>query len=154
MKNKFDIIQNLLKEKQINTTSQRKEIIQIFLNNKGHFKPEEIHTLVKNKKIGLATVYRTIEILKTNDIIEEICIGKDRYYELKLFSEKRLHIHFQCDQCHKIYDYDKTNVILDLIHLRNLVEDEYKVEVSDLKMMLNGTCQDCREGDECLDQQS
>ncbi|PAB60420.1 Fur family transcriptional regulator [Anaeromicrobium sediminis] len=146
MKNKFEIIQDLLNEKQIHMTNQRREIIEIFLNHTGHFRAEEIHQLVKNKKIGLATVYRTIEILKNNDIIEEIYVGKNRYYELKLFSEKRLHIHFQCDKCCKIYDYDKTNVILDLINLRNLVEDEYKVEVNNLKMILNGTCENCREG--------
>ncbi|QEK13010.1 transcriptional repressor [Crassaminicella thermophila] len=144
MKNKIEMIEKILKENNIKMTKQRKAIIEIFLNHDAHFKPEELYELIKDKKIGLATVYRTIEILKRHDIIEEVTIGKDRYYELKLFSEKRMHIHFRCERCNSIYDYDETELILDLIKLRNFVEKEHDVEIKDLTMILNGICQKCR----------
>ncbi|QXM05291.1 Fur family transcriptional regulator [Crassaminicella indica] len=144
MKSKMQMIEEILKEKNIKLTKQRKAIMEVFLNYDEHFKPEEVHALVKNKGIGLATVYRTIEILKIHDIIEEITIEKDRYYELKLFSEKRMHIHFTCKKCNKIYDYDKTEMILDLIRLRNFTEKEYDVDVEDIKIIMKGICQNCR----------
>lgn len=145
MKDKINIIKEILRENNVKFTKQRKVIIEVFLNNNAHFKPEEVYGFVKNKEIGLATVYRTIEILKKNDIIEEINIGKDRYYELKLFSEKRMHIHFKCEKCNKIYDYDRVKMVLDLIKMRNFAENEYNVDVKDIKMIMNGICQNCRE---------
>ncbi|TCO74816.1 Fur family transcriptional regulator [Marinisporobacter balticus] len=144
MESKIEIIEKILKEKNIKCTNQRKAIIEVFVNQDAHFKPEEVYDLVKGKKIGLATVYRTIEILKIHGIIEETTIEKDRYYELKLFSEKRLHIHFKCSRCNQIYDYDKTEMILDLIQLRNFAEQEYNVRVEDIKMIMNGVCHKCR----------
>ncbi|QZY55732.1 Fur family transcriptional regulator [Crassaminicella profunda] len=144
MKSKMQMIEEILKGKNIKLTKQRKAIVKVFLEHDEHFKPEEVYDLVKNQGIGLATVYRTIEILKINDIIEEITIGKDRYYELKLFSEKRMHIHFTCKKCNKIYDYDKTEMILDLIRLRNFTEKEYHVDVEDMKIVMKGICQNCR----------
>ncbi|MCT4619292.1 MAG: transcriptional repressor [Marinisporobacter sp.] len=144
MKSKMQMIESILKGKNIKLTKQRKAIMEIFLNYDEHFKPEEVYDLVRNQGIGLATVYRTIEILKIHDIIEEITIGKDRYYELKLFSEKALHIHFTCKKCNRIYDYDKTEMVLDLIRLRNFVEKEYHVDVEDMKIMMKGICEKCR----------
>lgn len=144
MKSKIEIIEKILKEKNIKFTKQRKAIVEIFLNYKDHFKPEEIYDLVKNEKIGLATVYRTIEILKIHDIIEEVTIGKDRYYELKLFSEKRMHIHFKCEKCNKIYDCDKTKMVLDLIKLRNFAQNVYDIKVDDITMIMSGVCKKCR----------
>ncbi|HYE82015.1 MAG TPA: transcriptional repressor [Clostridia bacterium] len=41
-----------------------------------------------DKGIGIATVYRTIELLKETDIIKIVIIGNDRYIELKKYSEK------------------------------------------------------------------
>lgn len=138
------LIEKVFKEKNIKMTQQRRRIIHLFLNYEAHFKPEEVYGMVKKEKIGLATVYRTIEILKRHDIIEEISIGKDRYYELKIFSEKRVHIHFQCQQCNRLYDYAQTKMVLNLLQLRNEVERAHNVKVKDMTIIMNGLCKNCR----------
>jgi Fur family transcriptional regulator, ferric uptake regulator len=146
MESKLEIIEKILKDKNINMTKQRKEIINIFLTSDKHLKPEDVYEIVKQKEISLATVYRAIEIFKRIGIIKGITIGKDTYYELKMFSEKCMHIHFKCEECNEIYDYDKVEIALDLIKLRNGVEKDFGVQVNDLMIIMNGLCQKCREG--------
>jgi len=144
MNNKVCMIEDILRKKNFKLTSSRKEIIRIFLESDKHLKPEDVYELVKAKGISLPTVYRTIDIFKKNQIIEEISIGKYRYYELKIFSGKKLHIHFKCEKCGEIFDIDYPKFVMDLIELTTNVENEYKVEVNDLLMVLHGICEDCK----------
>gem|GEM_PF-172104 len=144
MNNKASMIEDILRGKNFKLTSSRKEIIRIFLGSDQHLKPEDVYELVKAKGISLPTVYRTIDILKKNQIIEEIAIGKHRYYELKIFSGKKLHIHFKCDVCGEIFDIDDQKLVMDLIDITSNVESEYKVEVEDLIMVLHGICEKCK----------
>lgn len=144
MKDKVNMIEDILRKKNFKLTSSRKEIIRVFLESDEHLKPEDVYDLVKDKDISLPTVYRTIDILKRNQIIEEITIGKHRYYELKIFSGKKMHIHFKCDRCGEIFDIDDQILVMDLIRIRDYAEKEFAVEVEDLVMVMRGTCDKCR----------
>lgn len=146
MNSKVSMIEDILRKKNFKLTSSRKEIIRVFLASKEHLKPEDVYELVKGKKISLPTVYRTIDIFKRNEIIEEITIGKHRYYELKIFSGKKLHIHFKCNICGEIFDIDDHHLVMDLISIRNYAEKEFEVEVADLLMVMKGICKKCKEG--------
>lgn len=144
MDNKKKRILNLLESKNVKLTIQRKEILSVFMNSNIHLKPEDVYDIVKNKGIGLATVYRTIEILKKNDIIQEITIENTRYYELKMFGEKCMHIHFKCDICGTVFDCDNIKLGLKMIALRDLTENLCDVEVSDMTITMNGICNNCK----------
>lgn len=144
MKDKVNMIEDILRKKNFKLTSSRKEIIRVFLESDEHLKPEDVYDLVKDKDISLPTVYRTIDILKRNQIIEELTIGKHRYYELKIFSGKKMHIHFKCDRCGEIFDIDDQTLVMDLIRIRDYAEKEFAVEVEDLVMVMRGTCDKCK----------
>ncbi|MGF7057389.1 Fur family transcriptional regulator [Brassicibacter mesophilus] len=144
MKNKAEKLYDVLRRKGIRLTYQRKEILSIFIKSQEHLKPEDVYDLVKDKGIGIATVYRTIEMLKESEIIKEITIAKTRYYELKMFGEKCMHIHFKCDICGTVYDCDNIKLGLKVIALRDYTETLYDVEVKDLTITMNGICKDCK----------
>lgn len=144
MNGKASKIEDILKSKGYRLTDSRKKIIKVFIDNDKHLKPENVYELVKMNNISLPTVYRTIEILKKNDIIKEITINNNRYYELKLFSEKCMHIHFKCKKCNKIKDCTDKKLILDLIKLKNLAEEVYNIEGHDINITINGICNSCR----------
>lgn len=144
MKNKAKGLYDVLRRKGIRLTYQRKEILSIFIESQEHLTPEDIYDLVKDKGIGIATVYRTIEILKECQIIKEITIEKTRYYELKMFGEKCMHIHFKCDICGTVYDCDNIKLGLKVIALRDYTEALYDSEVKDLTITMNGICKNCK----------
>ncbi|SHI67146.1 Fe2+ or Zn2+ uptake regulation protein [Geosporobacter subterraneus DSM 17957] len=142
-----DQIKNLtaiLERKNIRPTPKRKEILKAFVNTNNHLKPEELYNLVKNKGVGLATTYRNLELLKKNGIIKEIKIDNERYYELKIYSQKCLHIHLKCSTCGSIYDCAETGLVLNMLKLQSFVESLYDFEAVDLEIVMEGVCKKCR----------
>ena len=144
MEERLKSLTSILERKNIRVTTKRKEILRTLMNCNNHLKPDELYDLVKNKEIGLATTYRTIELFKKNGIIKEIKIEKERYYELKILSQKCLHAHLKCNTCGRIYDSVDIELVLNMIKLQDLVENLYDFEVVDLEIIMEGLCENCR----------
>ena len=144
MDNKIKKIEGILKQRGYKVTSGRKEIIKLFANNKDkHLKIDEVYNLVK-RKISLPTVYRTIEILKKVGIIKETIINNVRFYELRIFSEKCMHIHLKCQKCGRLFDYINSNVIVELLEEKNKLEKKYDIIVNNISIVFDGVCKECR----------
>jgi Fe2+ or Zn2+ uptake regulation protein len=65
----------MLEDHGIAHTHQREEILSLFILESKHLKPDEVFKLLRCKGIGIATVYRTLEMLRECDIIKEISVG-------------------------------------------------------------------------------
>ena len=67
----------ICEKKNIRLTSQRAVIVKAIEDAKDHPTVEELYTRVSkvDKAIGLATVYRTVKLLKENNVIEEHNFG-------------------------------------------------------------------------------
>jgi len=77
-----EVLQNfkkLLKSNRLKYTKQRELIVEIIYNNRGHFTPEDIYNLIKERypevKLGIATVYRTLTLLEDANIVSSISFG-------------------------------------------------------------------------------
>lgn len=80
-----DALANLLRSRGIKLTGQRRAIAQIIVEAKDHPCVDKIHALVTatHPRISLATVYRTVRILRDAGLIEEHSFGEGRnHYEL------------------------------------------------------------------------
>ena len=81
MENKFTIedLRTRLQEKDFKMTEQRREILQIFLDQPSdhHLSAEDVHSILRNQKseIGLATVYRSLELLSNLGLLLKIEFG-------------------------------------------------------------------------------
>lgn len=137
-------IKDLLEEHGISYTEQRKEILSLFIQDTRHYKPDEIFKILRHKGIGIATVYRTLELLKNSNLIKEIGIGKDRYYEFKKNEKKCVYVHFKCESCGNVFDYYDPEAADKVIELSNTVEEKMKVSTKDITIMVSGLCNKCR----------
>lgn len=132
-----------LKEKGYKLTVQRKAIINVFLKNQSsHLSPEEIYDNVRNDypDIGLATVYRTLQLLEELNIVYKVNFddGCSRY-ELNLDSEDHQHHHLICTKCGDVQE-----VKLDLLEsLETQIEKEGNFRVVDHNVKFFGYCKDC-----------
>ena len=103
----------LLKERGLKTTSQRMAILRVLLSQpECHLTAEEIYDLVKKDwpDIGLATVYRNIQLLSEMNLIDKLNLD-DGYvrYEIGDQDQKSHHHHHHmiCVSCGKVFAFQE-----------------------------------------------
>ncbi|MFW5992300.1 MAG: Fur family transcriptional regulator [Halanaerobiaceae bacterium] len=139
----FEKLSRKLRENNFKLTSQRKDILEVLLNNPGqHYNAEELFNEVKkiNPDVGLATIYRTLELMCDLDIIHRLDFdSKYKRYELNL--EGGHHHHLICVECGKILEFND-QVLEDF---ENSLEQEYNFNIYDHRIKFFGQCSECRE---------
>ena len=144
MNEDIECIRKMLEDHGISHTYQREEILSLFITEPKHYKPNEIFNILRVKGIGIATVYRTLEMLRESGIIKEISVGKDRFYELKKNESKCVYLHFKCDKCGKFYDYFDAEALKDHEAILDSMESKLNVTIRDVNITVNGFCNKCR----------
>ncbi|NLJ58149.1 MAG: transcriptional repressor [Tissierellia bacterium] len=144
-KDKFSLIKKLIERNGYKFTKQRKLILEQFFIADRHLTAEEIYQRLNKSNIGLATVYRNVKIFSNMGIVKEIVVDGVSYYELKIYSKKPLHLHFQCVNCNEIIDIDERKVALGYLKLNKTIEDINDLEIYDVDIMFIGLCKGCRE---------
>jgi Fur family transcriptional regulator, ferric uptake regulator len=91
---------DFLKDYGLRTTGQRKEILEYFYGKEGHLTPDELYIELRKKypRLGRATVYRTLNLLKEAGLAEQIdCADGSRKFEH--VHRKPHHDHMICLKC-------------------------------------------------------
>jgi Fur family ferric uptake transcriptional regulator len=133
--------QDLLTEQKLKKTSQRALIWGILLDSKGRGHPsvEEIRDmlLARGRRIGLATIYRTLKILLESGFIRQSKIHGMTRYE-PLISEPN-HLHFICNNCGSTVEFPSSKVE----SLIQRVTGEHKFEERFSRYAVFGLCKAC-----------
>lgn len=139
----FDKIKNMLKEKGFKLTPQRRSVLGTILENQGkHLSAEEIYDLVKKPcpEIGLATVYRTMQVLDELGLVYKHNFDDGRIrYEITQ-NEDHQHHHLVCKNCGKVIEVEE-----DLLEqLETQVEKKYNFSITDHNVKFFGYCNSCK----------
>jgi len=132
-----------LKEKGYKLTPQRRAIVNEIIRNEGsHLTTEELYDLVKVEcpEIGLATVYRTVQLLEAIGVVCKLDLndGCNRY-ELVHEEENHQHHHLICTVCNNVIEVKGD--LLDTMEQK--IEDEYEFKVKNHSLKFYGVCKDC-----------
>ena len=136
-----------LSERGYKMTPQRKEILQIFVEHSDyhHMSAEDVYKILREKdsEIGLATVYRALDLLSELGILVKVEFGDGcSRYELNTADPKlHHHHHLICLKCKKVIEFEE-----DL--LDDLEEDIAKksgFQILNHEVKFFGYCNDCRE---------
>lgn len=144
MDSRAKIILEMIKEKGYKLTQNRKALVDLFLNEKEHLRVKEIHHKLHDYKVSLSSVYRNIEILDEIGVINSIVINNEIYYELKLFSHKRVHLHFRCNNCKAIKEYSDSDLVKMVYEQKEMILRKYGDEVSTFSIVYEGICSNCK----------
>lgn len=144
MENTMEILKEKLKATGFKITPQRRAIIEVLIENENaHLSSEEIYDKVRVNcpEIGLATVYRTMQLLdEINGIsklnLDDGCIR----YEINIEGENNHHHHHLiCKSCGAIIEVKE-----DLLEaIEEKVEKTYKFNIKDHDLKFYGECSDC-----------
>ena len=122
-------------------TPQRVMILSAIASSSGHMTAENIHERVKKSYpfIDIATVYRTIQLLKRQRLLVEIDLGSGAYqYEL---TQDQRHHHIVCRECGTTLDIDHHRF---LEPVRVALKQEYEFEADLDHFAIFGICSSCR----------
>ncbi len=135
----------VLKGAKLKFTSQREALLRTMYENAEHFTPEQLCAKLKETcgedSIGIATVYRTLNLLEESGMVTSINFGAaGKKFEL---ANKPHHDHLICKKCGKIIEFSSEVIEREQIEIaraRNFKLDGHLQQ-------LYGLCGDCHKGD-------
>ncbi|MFH1087550.1 MAG: Fur family transcriptional regulator [Chloroflexota bacterium] len=94
----------VLKEKGYRLTSQRAAVLDVLHGSDSHLTAEDIYGRVRASypQVNRSTVYRTLELLKELELVDETDFSGDRLYYHH--EEKGHHHHLVCRACGRVMD--------------------------------------------------
>lgn len=137
-----EVFKDMLRKKGLKVTNQRMLVLEIMAERPGeHLTAEEIYDLAKKKcpEIGLATIYRTVQVLVDLSVIDKVSFddGFARYELGGLESESRHHHHHAiCSRCGRVFSFEGD--LLDT--LEQTISDTMGFKVTDHEVKLYGYC--------------
>jgi Fur family ferric uptake transcriptional regulator len=141
---RFAAFRRALKEKSLKSTSQRDDIAQVFFSSHRHMSIDDLYREVRkvNPRVGYATVYRTIKLLKECGLAEEqhFVDGQTRYENAETGEDH--HDHVICDRCGRIVEFSDEP----LERLQEDIATRLGFVLARHRLELYGICRECREG--------
>jgi Fur family peroxide stress response transcriptional regulator len=128
-----------LRSKGFKATPQRIAICRIALNSRAHPSAQQVYNEVKkiHPTVSLATVYKTLEVLKELNLVQEINFSTG---QARFDSYMTPHINLVCLKCGSITDLDDTT----LIEVIAKVTLSTKFKPTGQRVDIYGICQKCR----------
>ena len=121
-------------------TSQRRRILEVLEESDKHLDAEALYHQVKvrDSDISLATVYRTLAVLKEIGLVEEHRLGEEHcHYEPVRDGP---HYHFTCLGCNRVIEFDTPLVA----QIQQELTEREGVRVTRAHLHLSGYCAECQ----------
>lgn len=137
----LESFKKILKESGLKYTRQREIVLNILYHSDTHFTPESLYMEIKRKEpnlnVGIATVYRTLNLLEDSQMVTSLSFGAaGKKFEL---ANKPHHDHLICKNCGKIVEFE--NSIVE--RQQALIAKEHKFKLTGHLMQLYGICETC-----------
>jgi Fe2+ or Zn2+ uptake regulation protein len=133
-------LQSAIHARGLRATRQRQLVLDVLQHNPGHLDAEAIHDEVKaiDSRISLATVYRTLALLKSLGLVAEHSLGEDHgHFEA---TPSAPHYHFTCIKCKRVIEFEAP-AVKEIVH--GLTEQQ-GLQVTETHLTLSGYCRECR----------
>lgn len=145
MEHRIEQIKKQLHSQNYKLTPQREATVRVLLEREeDHLSAEDVYLLVKERspEIGLATVYRTLELLSELKIVDKINFGDGvSRYDLRKEGAKHFHHHLVCIECGSVEE-----IVNDLLEdVEKIVESDWGFQVQDHRLTFHGVCKQCQE---------
>ncbi|WP_436887938.1 Fur family transcriptional regulator [Mammaliicoccus sciuri] len=145
MEERIQRVKEQLHKASYKLTPQREATVRVLLENEAdHLSAEDVYLKVKDKapEIGLATVYRTLELLAELKVVDKINFGDGvARFDLRKEGAKHFHHHMVCMECGAVDEIEED--LLEDVERR--VEKEFNFKILDHRLTFHGICNRCHE---------
>lgn len=121
-------------------TPQRRLILEVLAESDAHLSATTLYDRVRKRdpNISLATVYRTLTVLKEMGLVEEHHLGQGQGLYEAIREEP--HYHFTCLQCGKVIEFDTRLVG----RIEQELDEQEGIGVTRIHLHVSGYCAQCR----------
>ncbi len=141
----FEEIKNIfsahLETKGLRKTPERFAILEEIYSRTDHFDAESLYThiLQKNYRVSRATVYNTLELLLTCDLITKHQFGKNLAQYEKSYGYKQ-HDHIICVDCKKVVEFCDPRIQ----QIQSMMGDLLNFKITHHSLNMYGICGSCQ----------
>lgn len=129
-----------LRDRGSHLTRQRRLVLEILKEVPGHPDAGAIFQEAKKRddRISLATIYRSLALLKSAGLVEENHLGEDHGHFETI--PETPHYHFTCLTCEKVIEFEAAEVpwVVEELSRRE------SLQVTETSFHLQGYCPDCQ----------
>jgi Fur family ferric uptake transcriptional regulator len=130
-----------LRERNLPVTSQRLAIADLLLHAPGHLSADDVaaQLVEKGHAIGLATVYRTLDLLVASGLVVERDFGEG-FRRFEPARDMPHHYHLTCTVCGSVTEFHDDRIeelIRTSARARGFVHSKHR-------LIIDGTCSRCR----------
>jgi Fur family ferric uptake transcriptional regulator len=132
-----------LRSRRVRITSQRRALIETIQEAGNHLDAATLleHARQRDARVDRATVYRTLDLLKKQGLIDELDLmhlnGEKHYYEAKTTSD---HTHLACFRCGKIVEF--ASKVYEDLKSEMTKATGFRIQVS--RFEAGGLCKNCQ----------
>lgn len=123
-------------------TKQKQIILNIIKQYNTNFTINDIYNKT-NKSVGLTTIYRLIDKLILDGLVNKYIDGNYTYYEYLGNCTNNNHFYLKCNKCKRLIHVD-CDCISDLY---NHIYKKHNFIMNKNKIIINGICDKCNRGD-------
>jgi Fur family peroxide stress response transcriptional regulator len=137
---RFEQLLSKLKESGYRLTPQRVELIRLIAASEGHPSASQLYERIKTQfpTMSLATVYKTLDLLKELDEVLEIGLRDDSHYD---GNKPYPHPHLICTNCQTIMDGELDAAVKKIVQE---VEKNFGFQIIKHQLDFYGICPDCQ----------
>lgn len=141
MLTELEILKSFLRESRLRSPPQRLTILEVFLKKEGHIEVEGLFLEIQktDPSIGIATVYRTMNLMVEFGLARENVLTKGQKTFEKLYQQSH-HDHLICAQCDKIVEFE--HPLIEKYQLE--ICQTYGFTLIQHQMEIYGICRDCQ----------
>jgi Fur family transcriptional regulator, peroxide stress response regulator len=138
--NRYQTLVSKLKKRGFRLTSHRLALVRLLASSTGHPNASQLYKEIKAQfpTVSLATIYKTLTLLKDEGEVLEIDLHSDSHYD---GNKPYPHPHLICIRCNRIIDGDELSI---LNNLNEEIEKKYQFQISRHQIIYYGVCHECQ----------
>jgi Fur family transcriptional regulator, ferric uptake regulator len=136
-----EVFATYLTRNHLKRSDQREAILDTFLRSERHLSVDDLLQLVHKKRpdIGRTTVYRTLKLLQSAGLAQELVLQGETRFEREYKREH--HDHFICKACGEIFEFSNAEI--------ERIQDELAADIGFVidghRHQIFGFCRECAE---------
>lgn len=132
-----------LREQGMPVTHQRNVVASAVFGSDAHLSVDDIEGILRRagERIGKATIYRTLDLLVTSRLVEELDFGEGfKRYEHRL-TRQPIHQHLVCTACGDVEEFESSEIAA----IEARVARAFGFKPTRHRLEIYGLCRSCQE---------